>query len=269
MFNIQIKKIIKLQKSIKERKKQKLFIIEGKQEIKMALNGNFILKKVFICKSILKKLDFCIFKKFLFFINKKIYKKISYRKTTEGIIGLFKKKNINYKNKINKYIIENKNNKNKKILILDNIEKPGNIGSIIRTLEASNIIDLIIINNINKDIYNPNIIRSSLGCIFLFPIFLLCFQDIIKFIIKNNFYLLGTSIKKKKSILLYNQNFYNKNIAIIFGNEHFGVSKIWKSFIHKNLNIPMYGKINSLNVGVAVGIIIFEIIRQEKFIINF
>lgn len=257
----EIKFLIKLQKSKKKREELKKFVVEGVIENKMALKGNFKLKKVFICKNIIKKknIDFCILKKFIFFIKKKIYKRIAYRKKTEGILSIFEKKKIEYEKKLIHY------KKKKKIifLIIDNIEKPGNIGSIIRTVEATRIINFIIIND-NKDIYNPNIIRSSIGCVFILPILILPFKKILTYILNNNFYLLGTSINKINSICLYNQKFNKNKICIIFGNEHNGVSTKWKKYIKKNIHIPMYGEINSLNVSNSVSIILFEIMRKIK-----
>ncbi|MDH3003780.1 MAG: RNA methyltransferase [Candidatus Shikimatogenerans sp. JK-2022] len=253
-----IKEIIKLQKFKNERKKKKLIIIEGKREIKMALKGKYKLYKLYICKKIFKNKIYK--KKNIIFINKFTYKKISYRKKTEGIIGIFYKKKINYKKKL----FDNNNN-NKIIIILENIEKPGNIGSIIRTIEATNIVDFIIIIN-NKDIYNPNIIRSSLGCIFISPILILSFKTIIKYLLLNKFYLLGTSIKKKKSICLYNLNYKKiNNLCIIFGNEHYGLSKKWNKYLKNNINIPINGNINSLNVSVSLAIIIYEILRKRNY----
>ncbi|WOX79075.1 TrmH family RNA methyltransferase [Candidatus Shikimatogenerans bostrichidophilus] len=260
-----IKDIIKLQKSNKKRIKNNYIIVEGNREIKMALKGNFKIYKIFICKEIFNKIyhDYCIFKQYIIYINKKKYKKISYRNKTEGILGVFKKKN-NYSLKEFKKYIKNKNN-NSIVLIIDNIEKPGNIGSIIRTVEATNIINFIIFIN-KKDIYNPNIIRSSLGCIFIVPILILNFNDFKKYII-NNYYILGTSIYKKNNLCLYqnNINIYNKDIGIILGNEHNGISKIFKKYIKNYIHIPMYGEINSLNVSNSFAIIIYEILRIKLF----
>ncbi|WGH25647.1 MAG: RNA methyltransferase [Candidatus Shikimatogenerans bostrichidophilus] len=260
----EIIELIKLQKSKKTRKKSKIFVVEGLIENKMALKGNFKLKKIFFCKKIIikKKIDFCILKKFIFFVKKNIYKKITYRKKTEGILGVFFKKKINYENELNTYI------KKKKymFLIIDNIEKPGNIGAIIRTVEATKIINFIIVYN-NKEIYNPNIIRSSIGCVFIVPIIKLSFNKILKYILNNNIYLLGTSIYKKNNICLYNQNFNLNKICIIFGNEHKGISKKWFKYIKKNIHIPMYGEINSLNVSVSVSMILF-FIMIKKYIKN-
>ncbi|WGH25282.1 MAG: RNA methyltransferase [Candidatus Shikimatogenerans bostrichidophilus] len=261
---LNIKNIIKLQKSKKERINKNIIIVEGCQEIKMAFKSNLKLKKVFICNKIYKKKEtqFCILQKFIVFINKINYNKVAYRKNSEGILGIFFKKKINYEKKFINLI-----NKKKDIffLIIDNIEKPGNLGAIIRTLECTNVVDSIIIKD-NKDIYNPNIIRASLGSVFIFPILILPFNKILKYLLKKNILLLGTSIQKKNNLSLYKFNFnYYKKIAIIFGNEHTGVSKKWKTY--KNIHIPMYGIINSLNVSVAVSIIIFEIMRQKKFFI--
>ncbi|WGH24919.1 MAG: RNA methyltransferase [Candidatus Shikimatogenerans bostrichidophilus] len=261
-----IKNIIKLQKSKKERQLQKKIFIEGYREIKMAIINNYYINKIFICKPIFikknKKLyNFITKYKKIEFIKKKNYNKLVYRKNIEGIIGIFKAPQKNYEKEFINLI-----KKKKKILffILDNIEKPGNIGAIIRTIESTNIVDSIIIAG-NKDIYNPNIIRASLGCVFILSIIKLPIHIILKYIVKYNISLFGTTINKnEKSLYKINFNTYNK-IAIIFGNEHSGISKIWFSYIIRQINIPMYGKINSLNVSVAVSIIIFEILRQIKF----
>ncbi|BDT61594.1 MAG: rRNA methyltransferase [Flavobacteriales endosymbiont of Rhyzopertha dominica] len=263
-----IKNIFKLQKN-NYRKFNKYIIVEGYLEIKMALIGKFKLIKILICKNIFfkknKKINFKYNNNNIFYINIKQYKKLTYRKKTEGILGIFYKKKINYKKKFKKYI----NNKNNKIiLIIDNIEKPGNIGSIIRTIEATKIINFIIIIN-KKEIYNPNIIRSSLGCVFLSKILILKFNYIKKNIFLNkNFIIIGTSIYKKNNICLYKINFnkFKKNICIILGNEHNGISKNINNYINFNINIPMYGKINSLNVSNSFAIIIYELLRNKKFI---
>ncbi|MDH3004270.1 MAG: RNA methyltransferase [Candidatus Shikimatogenerans sp. JK-2022] len=261
---LSIKNIKNIFKSKKTRNKKNLIIVEGATEIKMALIGNFKLKKIYICKKFFfkKKIDYCIINKFIIYINEKNYKKITYRKKTEGIIAIFFKKKINYEKKFINLI---KKNKKILLLIIDNLEKPGNIGAIIRTVETTNIVNSIIING-NIDIYNPNIIRASLGCIFILSILILPIYKILKYILKYNINLLGTSIFKYNNCLsLYKINFLNfKKIAIIFGNEHVGISKIWDKFIYKNINIPMYGVINSLNVSNSVSIILFEILRQNS-----
>ncbi|MDH3004455.1 MAG: RNA methyltransferase [Candidatus Shikimatogenerans sp. JK-2022] len=263
---LSIKNIKKLHKSKKERIKKKLFIVEGYKEFFMALKGNFKLKEILICKNIFikKKFKFFFLKKYIFYINKKIYKKISYRNNTEGIIGIFYIKKINYKKKLINII------KKKKFIILinDNIEKPGNLGAIIRTLETTNIINCIILIYDNfKDIYNPNIIRSSLGSIFIFPIIIISFNKLKYIILKYNIKLFGTSINKYNNLNLYKIKFVNyKKIMIIFGNENKGISNKWKNIIYKNINIPMFGIINSLNVSISVAIIIFELLRQKIFI---
>ncbi|WGH24551.1 MAG: RNA methyltransferase [Candidatus Shikimatogenerans bostrichidophilus] len=264
MFDI--KYIIKLQRFKKERINKRIIIVEGYREILMALNSKLKLINIIICKSIFikyKKIYNMPYNK-INYIKKKDYKRIVYRKNTEGILAIFKYNIINYNNKI-KYIL--KKSKNNIIIIIDNIEKPGNIGAIIRTVESTSFISCIIIRDY-KDIYNSNIIRASLGCVFIYPIIILKFKYIIKYLY-NKFYLFGTKITNNNSVSLYNINFCNyNNIAIIFGNENYGISKIWEKFIFKNINIPMYGKINSLNVSISVSIILFEMLRQKKKLSN-
>ncbi|XBT18773.1 MAG: TrmH family RNA methyltransferase [Candidatus Shikimatogenerans sp. AspAUS03] len=236
------------------------FIVEGLKENKHYIY-NFKIKYIFICKILLKNINKIIylnkFKKKIIYIKKKIYNKIVYRKNKEGIFILYKKKIYNLKT-INLF-------KNKILIILDNIEKPSNIGTIIRTLYGLNIKNLILINYKNN-IYNNNIIRSSLGYILKIKIIITKIKQLLYFINKNKIKLYITNTKNKISYNLYKKKFKNKNIAIILGSEKNGISDKWKKYKikYKNLNIPTIN-INSLNVSIALSIIIYEIFRQNYY----
>ncbi|XBT18163.1 MAG: TrmH family RNA methyltransferase [Candidatus Shikimatogenerans sp. Tser] len=203
----------------KKKINKKYFLIEGYQE-NLNLNSNFKIKNIFICKKIfLEKNNKFIKKyyKYIIFIKKYIYNKIVYRKNKEGIFVIYYKK----KYCLNKINIK----KNKILIILDNIEKPGNIGAIIRTLYGFNI-KTIILSNYNNNIYNNNIIRSSIGYILNMKIIKSNINDIIKFIYKNKYNLYISNININNSYIFDKINYINKNIAILFGSENKGVSPI-------------------------------------------
>ncbi|WXB47380.1 MAG: TrmH family RNA methyltransferase [Candidatus Shikimatogenerans sp. Tmey] len=241
--------------------KNKYFIIEGIKE-NLKYNIKYIIKNIFICKKIFllnnKNLKIIHkYKKHIIYIKKYIYNKLVYRKNKEGIIFIYYKKKYSL-NKINV-------KKNKILIILDNIEKPGNIGAIIRTLYGLNI-KIIILINYKNNIYNNNIIRSSIGYILNIKIIKTKIKNIILFLKKNKYKLYITNIYKKKSKNIYNINYIkNKNIAIVFGSENKGISKNWYKYKHIKINIPTILNINSLNVSIALSIIIYEIYRQNIF----
>ncbi len=147
------------------------------------------------------------------------------------------------------------------MIILDGIEKPGNIGAILRSCDASNV-DLIIINSQKCDLYNPNVIRSSLGTIFSQKIISLDNKSTLDFLKKNDIKVYATYLNAKKSIQSVN---YNSSSAIIVGSENLGISKFWINNSDELIKIPMLGSIDSLNVSVSAAIVLYEINRQNRF----
>ncbi|WP_185864570.1 TrmH family RNA methyltransferase [Blattabacterium cuenoti] len=260
--NTKIKNLIKSYKSIN--KKNKLFIVEGIKEFEMAVKGKFYPIEIFICDEIFEKYNLVkLFKSIIFYISIKVFQKISYRENSGGIIALFKEKKMNTLKNIN--ICK----KNAIILILDGIEKPGNIGSILRTANAVGV-NMIILCNMKTYIFNSNVIRSSLGSIFTISIFIeKKMETIFHWLKKNNIKILTTGFHNNSHYVvknIYKTKLYYDRIAIVFGSEDKGVSSIWLDKADHIINIPMFGDINSLNVSNAVSIIIYEIIRQKYYV---
>jgi len=151
--------------------------------------------------------------------------------------------------------------KNNLVIILDGVEKPGNIGAILRSCDAAKV-DLIIINNQKCDLYNPNVIRSSLGTIFSQKIIINDYESTYNFLKKNNLNVYATSLNTKKSIHKIN---YNKSCAVVVGSENLGISKFWETKSDELIKIPMLGSIDSLNVSVSTAIVLYEINKQNDF----
>nr|WP_238784582.1 TrmH family RNA methyltransferase [Blattabacterium cuenoti] len=195
-----------------------------------------------------------------FLIGMKIFKKLAYRKNSGGIIALFREESsIDHKLK-NEKITDNF-----LILILDGIEKPGNIGAILRTADAAGV-NIIILCNMKTYIYNSNVIRCSLGSVFTRKIFIEKIESIISWLQENKVKIVVTGFcNHKKAKNLYKTKLSDSNLAIVFGSENKGISNIWLKKANEIITIPMFGNVDSLNVSHAVSIIMYEMIRQKNY----
>lgn len=252
-----VKNILLLKEKSKARKKQGEFIIEGIRELGFALSSNYQIKTILFYAdliseneilNLIKQSDIEIIE-----ISKVIYQKLAYRDTTEGIIAIVKTKDFSLKNIVFK-------NENPLILVAEAPEKPGNIGALLRTADAANI-DAVFIANPKTDMFNPNIIRSSVGCLFTNTIGIGNTSEIISFLKEKKVNLFAAALHDD-SVNYTKQNF-KKATALIVGTEATGLSDEWLSNCDKKIIIPMQGKIDSLNVSVSAAILIFEAIRQR------
>ena len=187
-------------------------------------------------------------------ISEEVYKKLAYRASTEGVIGVAKTKDTS----IQKLRLKTEN---PLILIAEAPEKPGNIGAILRTADAA-AVDAVVIANPKTDLYNPNIIRSSVGGVFTNTIATGSTEEVIGFLKNNNINIYTAILQESKSC--YDQDF-TKPSAIVVGTEHDGLTEEWRKNATQNIHIPMGGSIDSMNVSVAAGILIFEAKRQRGF----
>lgn len=251
--NPHFKRLKKLSNN-KLNKRENEFIIEGIKEINLAIKSNFKIKKLYFREQIPLELDLHVnYVTERFFFKKKLFDLLTYRKSSSKVIAIADKKNYSLDDIFLK--------KESIVLILENIEKPGNLGAILRTADGMNVTGIIIIDS-KINIYNSNVIRSSVGSVFNLPIIKTNKKEAIEFIIKNKFNLYNTIISKNsKNYLDLN---YQGNIAVAFGSEKEGLSNSWKSNKSKEICIKMNGKNDSFNLSVSVGIILAEIIRQTK-----
>ena len=251
--NSHIKRLKKLS-SNKSNKKDGEFIIEGVKEISLAVNSNFQIKKVFFREKKTFKLDIKLSNKIeMFYLKKNLFDLLTYRKNSSKVIAVADK--ISYS--LDDIFLKKKSI----VLILENIEKPGNLGAILRTADGMNVSGIIIVDS-KINIYNSNVIRSSMGSVFNLPIIKTNKEKAIEFLIKNKFNLYNTIISKNSKNYL--DVSYLGNNAIAFGSENKGLSNNWRSYNAKEICIKMNGKSDSFNLSVSVGIILSEIVRQTK-----
>ena len=260
IHNPLIKQIVLLQEKSRERRKTNLFVIEGLREISLALKGGYILKTLLFCSEIISEEEFLNLKESanseteLIEITSEIYQKLAYRSSTEGVIAIAETKDLNISN----LKLETKN---PLFLIAEATEKPGNMGALLRTADAAKV-DAVIIANPKTDLFNPNIIRSSVGCLFTNSVFTGSTSEIISFLKTNKINIYCAALQAS---IPYHTIDFSGASAIVVGTEDTGLSETWLQNSTQNIIIPMAGEIDSLNVSVAAGIIIFEAKRQRGF----
>lgn len=253
-----IKSLVQLQEKSKARKSSGTFLIEGRREISLALIGHFKIQTLLFCPEYisLNEINALIIDSIeieLIEISKDVYQKLAYRDTTEGLIAVAKNKSTDLENL--------KLKENSLILIAEAPEKPGNIGALLRTADAANI-DAVIIANPKSDLYNPNVIRSSVGCLFTNQVAMAESSEVITFLKKRNISIYSAILQEAKPY--YTQNF-KEATAIVVGTEATGLSEIWRKESKQNIIIPMEGAIDSMNVSVAAAILLFEAKRQRDY----
>ncbi len=255
--NSLIKEILQLQEKSRVRKKLGLCVVEGHREIGLAQKADYKIETLLYCEDIFDIAGLSRFKietSQLVKISKDVYQKIAFRGTTEGVIAIIKTKKTNLDAILFK-------RENPLVLVAEAPEKPGNIGALLRTADAANV-DAVIIANPKTDIYNPNIIRSSVGCVFTNQIATGTTEDIIEFLQQKDIQIFCTSLTASK---LYHSIDYTSSCAIVVGTEATGLSEQWLENSNENIIIPMQGQIDSLNVSVSGAIVIFEVKRQRNF----
>ena len=246
--NEKIKNLNRLITDNRFRKKSGIFVVEGKQENERALQFGFENVEFYICENIFG-INHPEGK--IHFVSSQVYEKLAYRGSSEGIIGIYKTKEFN--------LSEFSPKENASVIVVESVEKPGNLGAILRSCEAFGI-DALIVTDTKVDFYNPNVLRSSVGCFFGMNVFSASNEETLAFLQKNNFKIYTTFMDESAEDL-YKKNFTEKS-ALFFGTEHSGLSDFWLNK-GENILIPMSGTIDSLNLSNAVAIACYEILRQK------
>jgi RNA methyltransferase, TrmH family len=251
--NPKIKLAQKLFKS-RERKREDLILIEGYGEINLALESGVIIDTLFFCPDFAgnKKINEKITDDKVLELNKDLFSKIAYRDNPDGFVALAKAKRLK--------LDEIKLSKNPLVIILEKVEKPGNLGAILRSADAAGV-DAVILADPQTDIYQPNVVRASLGTIFSVPVAVATNSEVLDWLRKNK-------IKSYAAIVGAKINYTKADMsgaaAIIVGTEHDGLSKFWQDNTDVSISIPMRGKIDSLNASVSTAIVLFEAVRQRE-----
>ncbi|MCM4154458.1 RNA methyltransferase [Gramella sp. AN32] len=258
--NNEVKWVLQLQEKSRNRRKENAFVVEGRREIELAFKGGYEPINIYYVPEMIAFETVMELSKLnpehgaeITELSDAVYQKLAYRSSTEGLLAIFK---------IHEFKLEDLKfeNKNPLILVAEAPEKPGNIGAILRTADAANL-DAVIIANPKTDLYNPNIIRSSVGCVFTNKVCTGSTLEIIDFLNSKNIKIYSASLQASQNYL---KTDFTGATAIIVGTESTGLSNEWIENSTQNIHIPMEGEIDSMNVSVAAGILIFEAKRQRN-----
>ncbi|MDR3061468.1 MAG: RNA methyltransferase [Dysgonamonadaceae bacterium] len=260
--NSRIKQISKLQAKARERKTTGLFVIEGAREISLAIEGGYSIESVFVCYELFSKSDYPELLKqvrsnFLFEVSEAVFEKIAYREGSDGLLALAKPKSH--------HLNDLKLPENPFIILLEAVEKPGNLGAILRTADASGA-DAVVVCDPLTDIYNPNIIRSSVGCLFTVPVAVCSNSEALEFMKSGGIKIYAAELSATRR---YHETDFTVPSSIVMGTEADGLTGFWLENADARIKIPMRGKIDSLNVSVSTAVITFEAMRQRDFKSNY
>lgn len=250
--NVQIKKLIKLQKSSKLRKEQNAFVIEGKkmfQEAKML----GIVEKVYVSETFYKEKEKYLEDIEYEILTDNLLKEISDTMTPQGVLAIVRKSEYHLKDLFSM--------KKGAFLFLEDVRDPGNVGTMIRTAEGAGIKG-IILSKESVDVYNPKVVRSTMGSLFRMPlVYVEDFQNVLIQAKDSGVRLFATDLQGKNN---YDQEEYIGKCGIIIGNEANGISFGTKKNADIFVKIPMMGKVESLNASVAAALMMYEVYRQDR-----
>lgn len=256
--NPYIKQLVQLQEKAKTRRQEGLFLIEGQRELELARKGGYELQTVLFVSGMIDEVQLVRIAGTtpqLIEISPEVYQKLAYRDTTEGVIAVARIKDTSLES------LELKDNP--LMLVAEATEKPGNLGAMLRTADAARL-DAVIIANPKTDLYNPNIVRNSMGCLFTNRIATGTTEEVIAWLKAKNISIYCATLQDSA---LYHLQDYTTGSALVVGTEATGLTQPWRNAATQNIIIPMQGEIDSMNVSVAAAILIFEAKRQRGFAI--
>lgn len=255
--NPSVKNLVKLTKA-RERKAQNLFIIEGARELSLALAGDYSIEEVYVCNELFVSTRYpdvldAVDNDRIIEFTPQVFEKVSYRKASDGLIALAKPKSHT--------LADIQLSENPFIIILESVEKPGNLGAILRSADAA-AVDAVIVCDPQTDIYNPNVVRSSVGGLFTVQTAVCTTQEAMEWLDNHA---IASYAAELQAAEWYQNVDYRGPSAIVMGTEADGLTDSWLNYATKRIKIPMLGKIDSLNVSVSTAVLTFEAMRQRQF----
>ncbi len=264
--NPKIKELLALQEKSRTRREKGLFVVEGRRELGHCLDAGYKARTLFVCMEIISgnELGEIIGKASragesaddampnIIEVPSALYDKIAYRGGTEGIIA-----EVEY---MDRGLDSIRLSGSPLIVVLESVEKPGNLGAVLRSADAAGA-DAVIICDPLTDIYNPNLIRSSIGAVFSRQIATASSRDTIKWLKDNKISIYTAQLQDSE---WYYSTDMSGGTAIVMGTESTGLTDVWRQAADAHIKIPMLGQLDSLNVSVSAAILLYEAVRQRQ-----
>jgi TrmH family RNA methyltransferase len=260
--NPKIKNALKLNDR-RERNQTSLFLIEGYRELSRAQAGGVVIQTLFICPSLFlgsneKGLIALIQESGAEVIpcHPQVFEKLSYRDRPDGLIAIAHQ----MQRTLHDLICQIAGKKDPFVVIAEAIEKPGNLGTILRSADAAGV-DGVIVCDRCTDIYNPNVVRASVGTLFTVPVIEATSSETALFLQSKKIKVVAATPSAKEE---FTESDLTGPIAIAVGTEQLGLSDLWMQSADVKVRIPMHGVADSLNVATATTLLLYEVIRQRK-----
>jgi TrmH family RNA methyltransferase len=236
-----------------------LSLVDGFRELELALAAGVTVKSVYLClklmdSNITARLEKDIRNKAqaLFEVTEQVFEKISFGDRSDGIVAVIETPKLQ--------LSRIKFSQHPLLVIVEGVEKPGNLGAILRTCDAAGVDGLIVCDG-RTDVYNPNVIRASLGAVFTVGVVVCTNQEALEYLRKNKIKVAATLPDAVQS---YWKADYTAPTAILLGSEQSGLSDFWHNNADQKIMVPMAGRVNSLNVSITAAVMIYEVLRQRK-----
>lgn len=249
--NTKIKYLVSLQQKSQARRKAGVFVVEGQREIGHCVDAGYEIDSLFICRDIIGE-GIIVPDADVYEVTPQVYEKIAYRGGTEGIVAVVKAKTLR--------LTDLHLGESPLIMVMESVEKPGNLGAILRSADAANA-DAVIVCDPLTDLYNPNLIRSSIGAIFSVPCVACSSEECIDFLKEKEIRILTAQLQDSR---LYYDTDMTCGTAIVMGTEATGLTSQWREAADAHIRIPMLGRLDSLNVSVSAAILLYEAVRQRQ-----
>ncbi|MBQ4299494.1 MAG: RNA methyltransferase [Bacteroidales bacterium] len=278
--NPKIKQLLQLQEKSKLRRETGLFVVEGRREIEHCLEGGFHIRTLFVCPEIAGEAaipgafartvtptgmpvgdpdgsrsdaeEMATLPEMVVELPESLYRKVAYRDSTEGVIAEVEYKSLGLEDLVL--------GDNPLIVVLEAVEKPGNLGAVLRSADAAGA-DAVIVCDPLTDLYNPNLIRASVGAVFTVPTVVASSEELIPWLKERGIRILTAQLQDSS---LYYDYDMKGGTALVMGTESTGLSGRWRQAADAHIRIPMLGRLDSLNVSVSAAILLFEAVRQRN-----
>ena len=246
--NPKIKDLLLLENKPRERKARGLFVVEGRREYNRAFAAGWQTETLFVREGEpeVSQADFVV--------SRGLYERIAWREGTEGIIAVMRTRDLSLEDiPLPACPL---------VLVLEQVEKPGNLGAILRTADAAGV-DAVLVCDPQTDLFNPNVVRASLGALFSMPAALCTSAEARAWLTSHGITILTAQLQDSRP---YYDTDMTGSVALVFGTEDRGLSDFWRERAHAHIRIPMAGVMDSLNVSVSAAILTFEAVRQRNLI---
>ena len=259
--NAKVKHVVALQQKSALRRKEGLFVVEGRRELMHCVEAGYEIAECFVLDKLADLADLadlaplgCLesLGSLVSLVSPQVYEKMAYRGSTEGVIAVVRERQ--------RSLEDLQLCAAPLIMVLERVEKPGNLGAVLRSADAAKA-DAVIICDPLTDLYNPNLIRSSIGAIFSVPCVACSSEDCIAFLKARGIQILTAQLQDSS---LYYDTDMLRGTAIVMGTESTGLTEVWRQAADAHIRIPMLGQLDSLNVSVSAAILLFEAVRQRN-----